>query len=652
MISKPLATISKFSGMTDSGGAYYLDGFSPEIESGKTSLDENYFTNELLNSSTTNFSSFNCVAMLKLMPYTVTTTTSNLSAETTGYKLMINDIGYIYTRGTGTVGSGGVYRGRIGGSSSSGTFRSSFKPDLFQLPSGNVLWTSKLHAGIMYRGLVKAGSSTTKIVDNEGRNFSTLGMSTSAPNNKVTNLVTGSEYTVTTISTTNSTNDTLEFTTSGQSNTTNDEFIAFVYDKFNLNTGVTIPTFKGQLSTQEDWQRPIQQYGDQYMILNGNYIALLATDETTIDQTYKQLPVTFQGVDFKVNGSEILVSAYDNKGQAHLLLSDGHTDGWNEITPIDKCPNSLKPYGTGWVYLADGVISYTDGRNIQKLIATPDYLSSNKGGNTYSHNGIIILNDIFYFAYVTGFHGYNRDNNGVLVFNKKTGLTFFKCKSLSTEYAYPYCIYSYPNNSEIDIGAGASLNNLTFFTANSSQSNYRSIVQFIDFGQETKIGEVWLNLKFSSKVHYDQSITYTGDITVSVGNGEKGIITKGQIATNTTTTCANTAGATIPATVGQEIEFTSGANAGQRTVIQSIADGGSSSEVWTVSPALANTSASSSNYRAWQVKNSGQKTISAGDLSKPVRFQTNFYGDKMYLEITVRGGANAMPISIQDIMLL
>jgi hypothetical protein len=173
MIAKPLFSIDKFSGMTDDGGMYYLDGFSVEKESGASSLDENYFTNELLNSSTTNFTGFNCVAMTVLMPLTG----SNLNAETVGYKLMINDIGYFYTRGTGTVGSGGVYRGRIGGSSSSGTYRSSFKPDLFQLPSGNVLWTSKLHTGVMYRGLVMTGSSTTKIVDTAGRNFSTLGMS-------------------------------------------------------------------------------------------------------------------------------------------------------------------------------------------------------------------------------------------------------------------------------------------------------------------------------------------------------------------------------------------------------------------------------------------------------------------------------------------
>ena len=648
MIAKPLISIDKFSGMTDDGGIYYLDGFSVEKESGMTSLDENYFTNELLNSSTANFTGFNCVAMTVLMPLT----SSNLSAETVGYKLMINDIGYIYTRGTGTVGSGGVYRGRIGGSSSSGTFRSSFKPDLFQLPSGNVLWTSKLHTGVMYRGLVKTGSSTTKIVDNAGRNFSTLGITTSAPNNKVTNLVTGSQYTVTAISTTNSTNDTLEFSAVGATaNTANDEFIAFVYDKFNLNTGVTIPTFQGQLATQEDWQRPIQQYGDQYMILNGNYIALLATDEATLSQTYKQLPVTFQAVTFSVNGSQILVSAYDNQNRAYLLLWDGHTDGWNEITPIDKAPNSLKAYGTGWTYLADGVVVYTDGRNIQKLIAVPDYLSTTKGGNTYSHNGIVILNDIFYFAYVTGNHGKNRDNNSVMVFNKKTGLTFFKCKSLSTDFGYPYCIYSYPNNSEIDIGAGESLNNLVFYTPNSSSAVTRSVVEFIDFKEEQKIGEVWLNLKYTSKTYYALDTTYVADITVSVGNGNYSVIGYGQVATNTTTTCANTAGATRPATVGQEIEFTSGANVGQRTFITAIASGGSSSEVWTVSPALLSSSASSSNFRVWQLKKQGQKTITASDLSKPIRFQTNFLGDKMYLEIVIRGNASAMPISIQNIML-
>lgn len=642
MISKPLFKISKFSGMTDEGGSYYLDGFSPEIENGNYSLDENFFTNETLNSSTANYTSFKCVALTSVNPLF-----GSGIVETFGYKLMMSDAGLFYTYGT----LNSVYRGKIGGSASTGTYQSTDKPDVYQFPSGNILWTGKLHAGVMYRGLMKSSSSTTKIVDSAGRNFSTLGLSTSAPNNKVTNLKTGSEYTITTISTTDATNDTLEFTTSGQNNSLNDEFVAFVYTKFNLNTGITIPTYQGQPYEQEHWSRPIQQYGDQYMIMNGNYIALIANDETTLDATYKQLPVTMQGIDLKVNGNQILISAMDSRGQSWLLLWDGHSDGWNEITPIDKAPNSLKPYDFGWVYLADGVIYYTDGRTVKKLIATPDYLSSNRGGNTYSHNGIAIMNDIFYIAYNPTTNGVNRENNSIMVFNKKTGLTFFKCKSLATEYAQPYCIYSFPERREFSIGAGEALNTLSFFTANSSQNNYRTFVLFLDLGQETKVSEIWLNTKFCSKVYYDQSVSYTGDISLFVGNGKKGIITKGQIASNTTTTCANTAGATIPATVGQEIEFVSGDTAGQRTVIQSIASGGTSSEVWTISPALSTTSSDVSNYRAWQVRYSGQKTITASDLEKPIRFQTNFLGSKMYLKIVVRGSSTAMPLSIHDIML-
>jgi len=55
MISKPLMTLNKFTGMNAEGGMYYLDGFSVEKENGLTSLDENYRASELVNSSTANY---------------------------------------------------------------------------------------------------------------------------------------------------------------------------------------------------------------------------------------------------------------------------------------------------------------------------------------------------------------------------------------------------------------------------------------------------------------------------------------------------------------------------------------------------------------------------------------------------------------------
>ena len=279
-----------------------------------------------------------------------------------------------YTTDSGT---SNIYKGKVGEQGSTGTYLPSKKPDLFQLPSGNILFTSSRHLGLIVRGLNKT-ASTTKIVDKEGRDFTTLGLSTSAPNNNVVNLKTGATYTITSISTTTNTNDTLNFS-AGVSVSANDEFMAFAYTFKDLNfvngkdgTEITTPHFAGQQS-QEYWTRQIHKYGNQYMISNGNYIALLANDEATMDGMYKHLPVGEQIIAFNPNSVDnILVSSVNNNGLGHLLLWDGSSDGWQQILNIDAAPNAVHNTGSGWMFLLDGVIYYTDGLNIENMISFPE----------------------------------------------------------------------------------------------------------------------------------------------------------------------------------------------------------------------------------------------------------------------------------------
>jgi len=237
MRNTPLATISKFSGMTDEGGTYYLDGFSVVNENGMTSLDENYTVSEVVNSSTSGYGDIN--SGITAMSYLYPLSGSNLSVATTF--TLFNSASAFFTQGFST-----GFNGKVGasGASSNG--------DLFNLPSGNVLWTQTRYMGLIVRGLVKTGSSTTTIIDTDGRNLTTLGLAGA----KVRNLITGIEYTVTSITTTTSTDDTLNFTAVGSNaNSANDEFMAFVPQKWDLNNTVTLPTFKGQPSTSY-FQRP------------------------------------------------------------------------------------------------------------------------------------------------------------------------------------------------------------------------------------------------------------------------------------------------------------------------------------------------------------------------------------------------------------
>jgi len=654
MISKPLARINKFTEMSDSGGIYYLDGFSVENEQGSTTIDDNYFAFEYFNIDTTNYSNFLGVDALA---YVYPLLGSNITAST-GYTVTLDGA----TMYSYSLIPTEMYQGHIGGSSSSGQYYLACqKPDIFVLPSGDLIYTANRYLTKVVRGLCHSDSTTTTIVDKDGRNFVTLGFAT---NDKITNLITGSIYTVTAIGNENATNDKLTFDAIGATtNAENDEFmfVKLQFRDFNYVNGVdgttvTVPTFNGQPS-QVYWSRPIRQYGDQYLILSGNYIALLANDESTLDSTYKQLPIGYQGIAMDINGYKILVSAYDSNGGAHLLSWDGSVDGWNEDINISRAPYCVKSYRSGFVYLADGIVYYTDGMNIQKLNGFPDTITlSSYSANSPSHNSIAIINDDMYF-------GINNNNNrrginGILVFNQNTGFTQFKCKSRTADFAAIKCVYVKPNasldiyssNNGIDVGCDFSFNYIREFRSATLGHDYKSFVYLIDFGQETQVKEVWLNIKHSNKVTYGLR-KQSSIVSVNYGNDEYPIINYGSVSSNTTTTISNGNGVNYPGIVGKEVELIDGVLAGERTFIQSIADAGTANEVWTVSPPLSAINAGSSTVKIWGVKNGETKTVDINDLNKPVRFNVNFLGSKMYLEVTVRGNTDSFPISIHDILL-
>jgi len=659
MISEPKFKISKFIGMSDQGGMYYMDGFSIEKEQGLTSIDENYLCSETVNSGTTNYSDLGSVMAIHYM--------YPLPDSNTGYggiasTIMLNGSALLFSYDIFNQ----AYHGKIGGTASTGNYLYCQKPDIFQLPSGNLIYTSSRHLSLGIRGLVKTGSSTTTIIDKDGRNFVTLGVATG---DTVTNLKTGSIYTITAIGDGDATNDKLTFTAIGTTdNSENNEFLLIILDRWDFNyvngssgTTVTIPTYQGQPS-QVYWARPIRQWniGDiaKYMILSGNYIALLSDDESTIDCAYKQLPTGYQGITFEINGSQILVSAFDVKGQSHLLLWDGKSDGWLEDRLVATAPACIKAYESGFIYLLDGVIYYTDGINIQKLIAFPDNVNLGTKANCPSPNSIAVLNDKIYLA--SNNNNYHRGIYGVLVFDKETGLTQFKCKYNGTGFASVNCVYVksntnigsiYSTSNDIEIGCDYSLNNLNEFQGDSSTRGFRSFVYMLDFGQETQIKQVWLNLKRTSKKYFSTRADKNSTISVNYGNDNSPLIKYASLNSTNTTTLVNPNAAYYPGIVGEEVEMTTDSRAGERTFITAIANPGEANETWTISPALSGTFGDGSQARIWSVKNGETKNITLDDLNKPVVFNVNFLGSKMYLEIVTRGKTNPTTLSINDILL-
>lgn len=626
MISKPLMTMSRFSGMNRKGGLFYIDGFSISNENGVLSIDENYGINEIL---------YN-IEEIKTATYIYPLTSSKLTNKT-GYTLMFSGTSF-YTADDST----GVYKGKIIEQVSSGDYKPSKSPDILQLENGNLIFTSSRHLGLIVRGLAKSGSGTTKIIDKAGRNLSTLGVSNASLKNRVVNLRTGAQYTITSLSTTDSTNDTINFS-AGTENQENDEFMIFIFNYKDLNDNITLPSFAGQQS-QEYWARPIQQLADKYLIANGNYIAVLSNDAMTLDSTYKLLPPNYNIIDLKTNDSDhILISAVDNQGRGHLLLWDGVNDNWQQIINIDTAPKSIYRQASGWIYLLNGTIFYTDGLNISELISFPD-----TDINTSNFNCITSYGQVYYFAV----SGTNRANNGVLVFDPNYGLYFFKTQSNGASFKKPYCVKvktrakidsEYETNPILEVFGDGFYNQVLF---NSTGEHPRTFISFIDLQQEQQIKEVWLGVKRNTKLRdYDKTKKYT-KITINYGTNNEPIYSYGKVNIDTKTTAKNTQGNKYGGVVGQVIELISGASAGERTYIKAIRNAGTINEEWDIEQ-VNNTG--QADYRAYGLFKSETKTIEVNELTKPVRFPINLLSDKFWLEVVVEPEANSFPVSINSI---
>jgi hypothetical protein len=656
VISKPILTIDKFSGMSDQGGIYYLDGFS--VENGGQSLDENYRVYPEMTAEDLDDSNF---FVVKGMIFISRLANSNFSSNTPSI-IMATSSGRIYGYHPY---SNGIANGEIGGIAASGTFFYSFQPDIAEMKSQNIIYTSARHISLVVRGKTNT-TATDKVVDSDGRDFDTLGF---ANGDKVTNIITGQQYTITSITTTSETNDTLNFAAEpGKTNTDNDEFMVIKLTWKDLlgeaysNRGIH---FSGQTPANK-WARPIRQSseigGGGYLIGNGNYIALLGEDEETLDSEFKQLPFGFQLLAMEIgNLGDILVSAYDKQGRGHLLYWDGFSENWNEVIQVSAGPMALHPYKNGWVYFVEGTLYFTNGRDIEKIVAHPN-ANSRDSLNVDNFNGITSYKD----KIMLGCSGSSeRLNNGVYVFDG-SGLTFFKCDggatSYTAQYGKPVCLEVlntfgasdiYGVRNQLWIGGGSSLSTMSEYRANTVNTKYRSVMFKLDLKQETQIKEVWLNLQHTSNA-MATGTNVSSEITVNYGNGSLSPFRYLNVTIDDTTTINNTVGNLYPGYKNEIYDVNSGslyAQSGQRFHITDIADAGTTNEVWTISPALSTDAGSSIDLKGLGVNQGETKNVSLSEMNKPIRFNVNFFGSIMYLEVVVRGGSDKFPISIKNIQL-
>lgn len=473
--------------------------------------------------------------------------------------------------------------------------------------------------------------------------------------NKVTNMRTGIEYTITSIS--GAGNTTLNFTASGtNTNTADDDYIVWYDDKFDLSTTVPLPQFKGQTSTYNSLVRQIKEYGDEYYITNGNYLAKIASDEITFESDYKPLPARHEALSIAVNSDKILISTRKDN-QPYLLYWDGYSDGLNNIMAVDFSINAITPYKNVFAYVSNGILYATDGWQLQIISKMADnrIMSPNTAVNPAYHNAITYYNNHIFIGQTTGLIG-GRSEGGVYCYSPDYGWSYIQIRKNTKLGSNPcYCIYYNPflfNN--IEYGGEKTFGTINTPGNSTTNTDNKSFIYFVKLPKPTQIDFIELNLSNYYKLpeDYYNAGSYiensASKITISLGDGNRGIFSYNQ-AESTTASKMEVDGTTRPGTVGDEVFIMDGDRSGERTFITGITNPGLATEQWSISPALTGVYASTTNLKIIKVRKCEEKTISIDNLNEPIKFMCDgFRSDKLFIEVVVHGINTSFPISISE----
>ena len=642
---QPIFKVDKFSG-AGQNGILYCRGFYPEVVNGKSVMGEGFTSASIANDATTGFSNiggiYGSVAL------------STIYDQSETYNLYINSGGYskifAYKTHIGVIKNGQIH--------SSSLVTGSAATDIIETSLGNILYPSEKNIGRGVR-FKATGGSTTTIIDTT-KNFVTLGYAT---NDKVTNLKTGIEYTITSITTTTNTNDTLNFSASGTNTTSaNDECIAWEDDRFDTNI-----TKENWQQTQGYWVKQFASYANEIFFTNGNYIGsisasdrTLPNDESTVYKTRKQLPVKHQAIAISVNNAKVLVSANYN-GKGALLLWDGASDGWNNILKVNSPVIAITEHQSGWIFILDDTLYFTDGFQLQVMykLNQNNRISSLKL-NPYSHNGLAIADNILYCS-GTG-SDINLTESGVYAIdldNVNNGFTLIKQIYKTKENGTPISVFvnnRFSGSKSIEVGGSGFIN---YLAPTSFGATYRdkSLIMAISLPEETKISGIGLNLSRDVFRYNDDTNTteYSRDVQVAVGDGKRGLIDL--VFTNTigapTTTFIVDGRRFLNTEIGDEfiINDTEEVTDTERSFITDISNKGGSGETWTIDPALSTTHKDGTTIKMVRVKKFGRKTITNRELNKEILFfpETGLYTNKIYLEIVFFGKTYPLFLNINEI---
>lgn len=553
---------------------------------------------------------------------------------------------YLYTIGnkyigrhySGSLGDVSIYKGGVKHTINDGGTGLSYCyfPNILNTQNGNLLYTTDKYLDRGVYGTHKTGTETLKIIDNAGRDLSALNGKT------VHNLRDGSTATITSVTTTTATNDTLNFTggfSDAGSIAAGDEWVVFVDAWQDLTAGLTYPHFAGQLAYYQ-WSRQIIDFDGDYFIGNGNYIAKLNNDESTFDNDFTRLTRFAQFRCMARNNAYILIGA-DKYSAGVLLLWNGTTQNkyLSELT-LPYNIKSIKPYGAGWIVVAGSTLYYTDGYSVKELSVVPD--TDGDTDLTLSPNGMAVINEKVILNIGSGFS--NRSRPGAHIYDLQNDAWSYspfmdinarKCFSGTwaglTAWIANKLIISYKTDGEkntlgeIDID-GSSMSQLIFYFSPSAK---------------TVINRIELILGRDLRDYINEALNATATLAIANGNAQLW----SQIQTNAAATAANEIKvdgslSTHAGEVGNMVRILGGTTAsGQIAFISSIANAGTNTETWTLDRNLSGNVAGGINIQVMPFRKMGEYALTAKTLKNPYVFDKGIEGADFFVLVHI-GGSN------------
>lgn len=599
MSQKPLLNINNPKPIAP-GGAYWLQGFEPETIGNRNQLRQNFRVAYVMNSAT----HANWANLPIVQDFVV-------KKENSGdyiYFIGGNYISRHYGLSPSLETTGAIVRTI----NDDGDVNSCYYPGIIETEQGNLLYTSEQNLGRAFYGLQDGGTQTLKITDFAGRDLTSLNGLV------VRNLRDGSTATITSISTTYVTNDTINFSggfSDGGSIADNNEWIVFLDTFKDLNT-IAFPHFAEQIQYQQ-WSRQLLNFDGDYFIGNGNYISKLSNDESTFDEDYSQLPSFMQFNCIEQIGNNILIGGA-KKGKGVLLLWDGVTPSkYQSIIPMTAPVYAIKEYRGGAIIYSGSSLYWTDGYSVKRLSTLPG-----TNGINYSqigHSGMVIDGkNIFLNA---GSGTIDSRKRGIWVYDIERDSWTFNPYEVSASVRETYGtsmggVFLIPfADSSNQILASYAVDRNTIARVSRSGSNSFSMAIFAYTApRNTKIN--FAELVLGQSMSESSAEKPIAKITMALSDGRKPFWMYGQVKSGETAVNYNeipvngTTTSTNKAVVGDLIMMAEGVSTGQYAFITDITNQGATSEVLTLDRNLTAKVTNSEIFNIFHCTKMGEHNIS------------------------------------------